>query len=359
MDERQATPSGVAALGTIAHVNLARGFRGGERQTELLVKALSMLGARQALLCRDHSPLLQRLAGTPGLAVATIPERADPRIHGHLAIGAVALVHAHEAHAAHWALAHRLLRGTPYLITRRVDERVRNSAFNRLLYRQAAAVAAVSSPIAVTLQGQFGREVFTVHDAASPGAANPQEAERIRARLGGDPLIVQVGALVDRHKGQSTLIEAVRQLGGRLRVQVALLGSGEDEEELRARARDLPNVSFLGFVPGVADYLAAASALAYPSRHEGLGSTLLEAMAAGCPVVASAVGGIPDLVTDGVSGLLVPPGDPAALAQALQRLLTDPALREQVIRGGQAVAATHRPEDMARAYLSIYQGMPR
>src|SRR5207245_4136839 len=105
----------------------------------------------------------------------------------------------------------------------------------------------------------------------------------------------------------------------------AIAGDGELREELEQRAKELgEHVAILGNRSDVPDLLASFAVFAYPSRFEGLCLAVIEAQAAGVPVVATPVGGIPENVVDGETGLLVPPRDPAALAAAINRLLEDP-----------------------------------
>ena len=114
-------------------------------------------------------------------------------------------------------------------------------------------------------------------------------------------------------------------------------------------------VRFLGRVDDVAPVLAAADLVAAPSLAEGLGVAVIEAMAAGRAVVASAVGGIPESLRDGVEGILVPPGDAPALAGAIERCLADAGLRERLGAAGQARAAQFSTLAMASGTESIYE----
>jgi glycosyltransferase involved in cell wall biosynthesis len=118
-------------------------------------------------------------------------------------------------------------------------------------------------------------------------------------------------------------------------------------------------VVFAGFRRDVGACLAAADVVALPSLHEGLGVAALEAMAAARPVVASRVGGLAEVVVDGESGVLAPPGDPAALADALRGLAGDPARRAQLGQGGRArVLARYTSARMAEGTLACYGGTP-
>ncbi len=115
--------------------------------------------------------------------------------------------------------------------------------------------------------------------------------------------------------------------------EALIIGGGRREAEMRQLAQELGlagRVHFLGQRPDIPDLLGALDIFVLPSHSEGVSLALLEAMAAGLPVIATAVGGLPEVVTDGVNGLLIPPQDPEALAQALARLLDDPALAKKL-----------------------------
>jgi glycosyltransferase involved in cell wall biosynthesis len=169
-------------------------------------------------------------------------------------------------------------------------------------------------------------------------APNPAARESVRARLGigAAPLVVSAGRLV-RKKGFDVLIEAARLLRERIpEVRVAIAGDGDLRDELAARAVTAGNaVHLVGNLSqdDTAQLVAAADVVAVPSVHDeagnvdGLPNFALEALASGTPVVASNVGGLPDAITDGVTGRLVPERNAAALAEAIAQLLRDPETR--------------------------------
>nr|WP_168016689.1 glycosyltransferase family 4 protein [Halomonas salinarum] len=339
----------------IIHVNLAKGYRGGERQTELLIRALSSYdNAAQWLACRRDSPLRSRLAKVPGLGFID----ADHQLAGHGVAGRLQadIVHAHDAKAVHWGGLHRLWHGVPYLLTRRVDAPVKDKISNRFCYRGAAKRVAISSLIQRQLEARDWGEVALIPSALSGLKADPEQAKALRADFPGKYLVGHVGALVDRHKGQRVLLEAARRLE-RIKpdVQVLFFGQGEDAEALEAEAAGRTNVTFMGFKDNIGDYLPGLDLFAFPSRNEGLGSVLLDVMDAGVPIVASRVGGIPDIVRDEETGLLVPPGDAEALADAIARLHDDAELAKTLIEGASAQLARYTPEAMANAYWGLYQ----
>jgi glycosyltransferase involved in cell wall biosynthesis len=175
-----------------------------------------------------------------------------------------------------------------------------------------------------------------------------------------------VGRLV-RQKGFDTLLAALPALlARRPGTQLAVVGEGPERESLArlARARGVGEaVVFAGFRPDAPRLLPAFDVLAVPSRREGAPLVTLEAMAAGVPVVASAIPGIDEQITDGVEGLLVPPDDPPALAAALARVLDDRALAARLGEAGRRrVRAAYDVRDTVARTLALYHevaGAPR
>ena len=136
-----------------------------------------------------------------------------------------------------------------------------------------------------------------------------------------------------------------------------LVGGGDDEAMLRSAAAGLSNLTFTGFVDNVGDYLAAFDVFILPSNREGIGSILLDAMEQGLPVVASRVGGVPDIVHDRKNGLLIDPASPAQLRDALLTLRADPDLRRTFGQWGQEFAKDFTGEVMCRKYVALYESV--
>lgn len=189
-----------------------------------------------------------------------------------------------------------------------------------------------------------------IHDAIDPGRVRDLAAAHAttRAAFGmaeGAPLIVTIGRLA-AEKGHAYLIDALAGLDG---VQLLVVGDGPERAALEARARALGldrRVCFLGVREDALSILALADACALPSLYEGFGIVVLEAMALGVPVVASRTGGLPEVIRDGETGLLVPPADPRALAAALRSVLFDPDLARRVAH--RAREAVHFSYDLPR-----------
>ena len=340
----------------ITHINLSHGFRGGERQTVLLIQELSKLHIKQSLICRKESPLIEHLKDTEALSIRAVNRLPDARLGALFCIRRkTSLIQAHETLAAQCAFLHHSLFNTPYIITRRVDNRLKKNSFNSRMYQQASALVGVSSAISRIMQEAFNVKAVTIHSAHAKQAINEKKSAEIKDKWQGLFVIGQIGALVDRHKGQSTLIEATKKLQNKIpNLKVVFLGAGSDEKLLKAKAQDLP-IEFLGFHDNVADYLTNFDIFAYPSNNEGLGSTILDAMSLHIPVIASNAGGIPELIEDGSTGLLIKPHESDALVAAALMLHGNKKFCQSLTSNAFEVAEAHSSENMAAQYLSLYK----
>ena len=189
-----------------------------------------------------------------------------------------------------------------------------------------------------------------------------RDAARTRYDLSADTFALVVVGALEARKGQAVLLDAVARLRNP-RVRVLCAGAGSLQEALRARCAALglsAQVVFLGRVDDVTTVLAAADVVVMPSLQEGLGVAAVEAMAAGRPVIASRVGGLPELLDEGMAGVLVPPHDPAALAVAIEGLLRDPArARALGAAGRERVRSRFTTAAMAEATLALYRRLVR
>ncbi len=345
---------------TVTHINLSHGFRGGERQTVLLLQGLSNFNVRQNIICRKTSPLIPHLEDVPNLTVQTVSDKPEARILSLFQLDKKTnLIQVHETLAGHVAIFQHSFLHIPYVLTRRVNHRIRNNIFNKMMYSRAAACVGVSSVVSKIMEDTFGVSATTIHDAHSNLEANQEEASRIRKQWEGRFVIGHVGALVDSHKGQNTILEAAKKLQKEIpNLLIVFLGEGADKEVLQTKAQGLP-VEFLGFHDNVADYLSNFDVFVFPSNYEGLGSSILDAMHLGIPVVATNVGGIPDIVEDGVSGLLIERGDSEQLADKIIELHSNKSLKEKLIAGGCTVAKSHCVEAISQQYLALYEQVLR
>jgi glycosyltransferase involved in cell wall biosynthesis len=344
----------VSRLKPICHLNLASGYRGGERQAELLIRELAKRGRPQRLVIRKGNALAERCADVDNLDVREVA--ANPLAAG-LAVRGSAIAHSHEARTVYSCLLANWLFGVPYVITRRVVAPQSASTLRTLAYRRAGRVAAVSRAAGEKLLERMpGLEYAVVPDAIAGFDHDEASAAAIRAARPGKILIGHVGALDHSHKGQSTIIEVAHRVADtHPDWRFMFCGDGRDEERFRTEIGDLTNVELVGWVDNVGDYLAAFDLFVYPSLHEALGSTILDAMLFGLPVVATAVGGIPDFVEDGVHGRLVEPENAVQLQAAIEEVLSDEAGLAEMRERNAAHAAQYDAAHMADLYENLYR----
>jgi glycosyltransferase involved in cell wall biosynthesis len=191
-----------------------------------------------------------------------------------------------------------------------------------------------------------------------PAAADRAALERAWGLGPGLRLLGAVGRLVDV-KNHALAIDAVAAVPG---AALAIVGEGPLRGALEQQASRLgirDRVVLVGFRRDARAIIGAADGVVLSSRGEGLPLVVLEALAAGVPIVATAVRGIRDYLTDGENALLVPPDDPDALAGALRRLLADRALAERLAARGLELAAGNDEEQMARAFFDLYERLAR
>ncbi len=339
---------------TICHLNFNKGFRGSGRQTEILIRTLAQRDLEQRFAVRVGSPLGERLSGTAGLEIVELKKPFF--VHTRVCKG-VDLVHAHTSQAAQLAAVGHMIHRTPYIVTRRVDNPIRNNIINRMTYRHAARAVALSQVIRDRVTDLLSDlDVAMIPDALAELPVDPGEVDRLRKNYKGKFLVGHTGELSNAHKGQLYLIHAARRLQKVAPdLHILLMGHGEDEELFRREAEGLNNVELVGFVDNVGDYLSILDVFTYPSLHEGMGSAIIDAMDFSLPVVATNVDGIPDIVDHGRTGLLVPPADGEALADAFLEIYRNPELRRGMGQAGKQRAAMFSPESMADRYLELYE----
>jgi glycosyltransferase involved in cell wall biosynthesis len=353
----------------ILHVEGGAELYGGAKQVLYLLEGLAGLGVSNHLACRSGCELA-RLA-------APYAEVHDIAMYGDLDFGLIGrlgrvmddcrpdLVHLHSRIGADvmGGIAARLRR-LPVVHTRRVD----NPEPRWLVawkYRLHDRVVAISEGIARVLraEGLPEHKLRVVRSAVAAGRyGGRRDPERCRAALGlddGAPAVAVIAQLIER-KGHRVLLEALPEvLAAHPRLQVLFFGkgplAGPLQEEVDARGLS-KHVRLVGFRDDLAALLPCIDLVVHPAHMEGLGVSLLQAAAAGVPVVASAVGGIPEAVRDGVNGRLVPPGDPARLAAAIDELLGDAALRRRLGDGGRAlVREVFSVDAMVAGNMAVYR----
>lgn len=342
----------------VCHINLDRGYRGGERQTELLIRELADKGWHQRLVHRRGAVLAERLAGTPGLQLRA----CGGLLSAARCLAGADLVHVHQGRAIYPAWLAGIVLGIPYLVTRRVPNPPSSGWLTRKAYRGAQRLVCISSAVAGDLGQALGlssQAMPVIEDGFLAMRADAQASRLLRRQWGEPDFVVgHVGALDDKHKGQADLIAVARALSAsHPQVHFVLVGAGRDEARFREQSQGLANLHLAGFVERVGDYMGAFDLFAFPSREEGMGSVLLDAMDRGLAVVATRVGGIPELVAHGETGLLVEPGQPQALGESIVALYQDPQRRERMGQAGRERSRLFTARVMADRYAELYRDM--
>ncbi|HEX7316907.1 MAG TPA: glycosyltransferase [Pyrinomonadaceae bacterium] len=237
---------------------------------------------------------------------------------------------------------------------------------NRWSLPSAARVVTVCGPFAEQLArtGVDSKRIRVLHNSVVAPAPPPaEEVLAVRARLGlkeDEKVLLAVGRL-SREKGHADLVRAVarlRETGPDVDFKLVILGEGPERAAVEEEARRLgvfERIVFAGHASDVRPFYALADALALPSHSEGSPNVLLEAMAAGVPVAATRVGGVPEIASNEETALLVPAHAPDALAEAFGRLLSDAqTARALAARAREHVLAHFSPEAYARALVGIY-----
>jgi glycosyltransferase involved in cell wall biosynthesis len=246
---------------------------------------------------------------------------------------------------------------------------LRTRAYNQLdrwSLPAANKVVTVCRPFASTLEGIGVRpeRILVQHNAVKAFSPVPAEAiGQLRKTLGiheGTRVILCVGRL-SREKAQTDFIEAaalMRKDSPQRNIQFVIAGDGPDNQMLKnlARARLVEDrIIFAGQVADLAPYYKMADLVVLPSHSEGSPNVLLEAMAAGLPIIATAVGGVPEIVQHEKQALLVEKQNPSALSRSIERLLDDPSLCAQLSEAARQSISAYSPEVYRDSILSLYQ----
>jgi glycosyltransferase involved in cell wall biosynthesis len=353
------------------HIDTARTWRGGQNQVLLTVNGLREIGQRAALVAHPDGELRRRAA--EGLELIPIAPRTEMDLSAAWRLARVVkrlrpdVIHAHDPHGI--AMASLALSmgsaaagwHSPALIaSRRVDFHLKSNSLSRWKHRQVDCFIAASDAIRKILlaDGVAPQRAVTVHEVdriVSTPPVNVHEAFWLPHQA---PVVGNVAALVP-HKGQRHLLEAAHLVVKEVPdARFVVLGEGELRQQLERQVRDFhleKHVFLPGFRSDVIGCMKGFDIFVMSSITEGLGTSLLDAMACRRAIVATSAGGIPEVVVDEETGLLVGPRDHAAMAKAIVRLLSDRALRERMGAAGFArVQERFTAERMVAATTEIY-----
>ena len=337
----------------LCHVNYANGFRGGERQTFLLIKSLANKGFHQKLIVRKGSELGRYCQSIDGVEVI---QSVLFGFDALFKIPSKAFFHFHDSRTFPSLYLHNHIRDINYIYTRRVQRPPNSNFMTKMIYGKAKNIVCLSDSITFSVKKSLNDNFdFKIIPSASANfESSIENSEIIRKKLRQQFIVGHIGVLDDSHKGQFEILKLAKEVKEHsLDIGFMIVGSGKDEEELINKSKGLDNIYLAGQVENIGDYLNAFDVFIFPSRHEGLGSTLLDALDFGIPIIASDVGGIPEIIEDKVNGFLIDPNKPEFF-KALLELFNDVDKRKQITEANKSKAREFSIERMTNSYINLY-----
>lgn len=354
----------------VLHVEAGRHLYGGALQVTYLLKGLRQTGVDCVLVCasdsaieREAKPLVSRLYALP--MGGDLDLSLLWRLRRIIALERPDIVHLHSRRGADLlgGIAARLC-GVKTVLSRRVDN-PEPVWWVYWKYRLYDRVITISQGIYQVLsrEGVAPEKLICVRSAVSPQAfarnCNREWFCETLQLAGGELTLGVIAQLIPR-KGHRYLLQALPELLEEFpALRVLFFGQGPEQTRLKAQVDELglnDKVTFAGFRSDLPQILPCLDLVVHPALMEGLGIALLQAAGAGVPIVAVAAGGMPEVVRDGINGLLVPPADNRALAAAIRRLLADPPLRQRMgAAGRELVLQEFSIERMVAGNLQVYR----
>lgn len=357
----------------ILHIELGARRLGGSMQAFYLLREMTKAGYHTALVCAQDGPL-HHMCRDNGIAHFPLRFGGDVDVSLIVKLKRIYsefkpdIIHVHSRKGADTlgALAARLFSDAQVIIARRVDDPIKRSLFNRLRFGWLCdRIVAVSKGIVAELVkgGVDANKISQVYSAIQAQdyqvKADSLEVKRELGIPAQSKVIAVISQLIVR-KGHRFLFQAAPAiLAEHPGTRFLILGEGALQSELEQQVAELgisENVIFAGYRNDIGRLLNAVDVLVHPATMEGFANVAMQALAAKVPVVSSNVGGMPESVRDGICGLLVAPCDPAALAAAVNRLLSDEALAKQFGEAGcEIVENEFTVAAMVKGNLDVYR----
>lgn len=351
----------------VVHINTEFSWSGGEVQTYYLVKGLENHGVENTLITQPNSPLAAK-AKEEKIKVIEIFMKGEWDIAAVLKLRKILkkiepdVLHLHTSHAHTLGLlAGKLTKVKKILVTRRMDHPIRKF-LSRIKYNKVDKIAAISEGVkkALIAGGVKKDKVTVIYSSVDEPNVSPISDLREEFNLGDDALLLGTVASLVKRKGHRYLFEAIVKVKDKFpQVKLLVAGEGPLEEKLKKLVEKLSlenEIIFTGFRKDIPEILSILDVFVLVSLKEGLGVSLLEAGSYGLPIVATNVGGIPEVVRDGITGLLAPPKDSEALAEKIIYLLSHPEeARKMGENGRKWVRKNFSVEKMVNTYVNLYE----
>ena len=344
---------------------------GGALQVHYLLRGLASVEETTNVLVCPNGSAIAKAAGENTAALYSVPMSGDvdllfiPRLTAIIKKEKPDILHLHSRRGADilGGVAARMT-GKPCILTRRVDN-PENRLWARVKYPLYQKIIAISEGIRQVLisSGVPPGDITCVHSAVDASRFSyPHDTGWFREEFGirEKEIVCGVVAQFIERKGHKYLLEAIPAIASRSPgIRFLLFGKGPLEGELKTTCQGLgisERVVFAGFREDLERVMGCLDLLVHPALMEGLGVSLLQAAAAGVPIVGTRVGGIPEIVHDGVNGHLVPPGNAPSLVDAVTRIIEDRDLARQMGDAGREIVKEHFSIDsMVEGNLEVYR----
>ena len=356
----------------VLHVDTEHGWRGGQQQAYYLHQGLCNLGVTSGFVCRKSSEMESRLK-RDGLPVKAIPFLGEGdliaayRLAAYARRNAYNILHLHSSHALGWGILARLFAPKLKLVAaRRVDFAVSDNILSRFKYMGKAtnAVVAISENIRNVLlnDGLAPQKIHLIHSGVDIQRFRDDTVApdfREHWQIPSDSVLIGTIAAFVYHKDHPNFVHAAAiALNSNPKLHFIAVGSGVRLTAMQELAQELgiaDKLCFTGMQKQVGSFLKALDIFVLASKKEGLGTSVLDAMSVGLPIIGTRAGGIPEMIEDGISGLLVEKRNPEALAKAMLLLADDPDLRKRLGEGALSRVQHFSKEQMTRKNLELYK----
>ena len=356
----------------VIHLSAEQSWRGGEQQLAYLITELNHLGCKQLVVCKKNSAF-ENYCKSNAIGYVSLPFKNQFDIYSSIKIKIIAkdfkadIIHAHSSHAHSLAVwSYYFGNMTKIVLSRKVDFAVSNNFLSRLKYncKGIKKIICVSIAVQKILIKSLKNPAITtvVYDGIDLNKFGKKGSHILRKEfnIGNDKLIIASTAALADHKDYPTFIKMVSTLSEFQNLQFFIIGTGPLANQLKQKVEVLKlneKIIFTDFRNDLDKILPDIDVFVLCSKTEGLGSSILDAFACGVPIVATAAGGIPELIRDNENGILVPIGNADLLAKSVATILQNNSLKEKLIINGKQSAIDFSKERMAADTLKVYQSI--
>ena len=348
---------------TVLHLTSEKTWRGGEVQVFLHLNNQSE-SISALLACPQNTPLASKAKGlgiiTESINIANgVDISAAWKLLKICRRHRVNVIHCHAPKAHGVAFISRILGNRArFLATKRTIFPIKKNVFSQLKYRSADAIVCISPEVAEVVTSTIDVPVTTINSMLEPSSYRAIDWAKEKPSLSGKKIVGYVAAMTPE-KDPDTFLEVAREVvSKRSDVHFVWIGKGTLQPSIQQQIRSMDlidRVHLLGFQEEILDWISALDLFFFPSRSEGLGTSVLQAFHCRVPVVASDVGGLKSLVDHEVNGLLSDPGDVSAFAQDIIRLLEDVKLRDKLVKQSALKVQAFYPDQIVPRIEQLYR----